>query len=68
VAALAIDHPDEWKWIATQLANGSRRSRVMVETIGGPRLKKLKKVGLKIESGRDIEFVPDAVFGSGRPT
>jgi hypothetical protein len=23
VAALGIDHPHEWKWIATQLGNGS---------------------------------------------
>jgi hypothetical protein len=68
VAALAIDHPGKWKWIATQLGNGRCRSAHMVQNIGAPLLKKLKEVGLEIESGRDIEFVPDAVFGPGRLT
>jgi hypothetical protein len=68
VAALAIDHPGEWKWIASQIGNGSSRSRGMVQSIGARLLKKLREIGLEIESGRDIEFVPDAVFGPGRRT
>jgi hypothetical protein len=68
VAALAIDHPHDWKWIASQLGNGRCRSPAMVRNIGLRLLKKLKEVGLEIESGRDMEFVPDAVFGLGQPT
>jgi hypothetical protein len=66
VAALAIEHPDKWKWIATQLGNGRCRSAPMAKNTGAALLTKLKKVGLDIQSGLDIEFVPDAVFDDRR--
>jgi hypothetical protein len=68
VAALAIDHPGEWKWIASQVRNGRCPSAQMVKKVGQRLLEKLRDLGVEIESGRDIEFVPDSVFGPGRPT
>jgi hypothetical protein len=62
VAALAIDHPHQWEWIARQMGNGKYRSATMVKHCGTNILPKLKKLGFDLESGADIALVPDAVF------
>jgi hypothetical protein len=67
VAALAIDHPRNWKWISTQLGNGEQRSATMVKQCGVRILPKLVEIGFEIETSSDIAFVPDAVFERGIP-
>jgi hypothetical protein len=68
VVALAIDHPGCWKWIATHLSSGRCRSVKRIQYVAVPILKKMRELGLEIESGRDVQFVPDAVFDTRRPT
>jgi hypothetical protein len=65
VTALAIDFPGQWKYIAAQIGNGVCRSPTQVKHIGSTIISKLKALGLEIQSGRDVEFVPDVVFDRG---
>jgi hypothetical protein len=67
VAALAIDHPHDWKFIATQLGNGEYRSATMVKQCGLRIIPKLQEMGFDIESASDIALVPEAVFERGIP-
>jgi hypothetical protein len=67
VAALAMDHPHDWKWISMHLGNGDKRSATMVKQCGQQILPKLKQMGFELESSRDIALVPDAVFERGIP-
>jgi hypothetical protein len=67
VAALAIDHPGNWEWIARHLENGQNRSAAMVKHCGTNILPKLKKLGFEVECSEDIAFVPDAVFARRFP-
>jgi hypothetical protein len=67
-ATLAIDNPGKWSYIAKQLGNGHCRSRVMVQNFAVSFLETLQKLGIAVERGRDIEFVPDEVFEHTIPT
>jgi hypothetical protein len=67
VAALAIDHPGEWKWIATQLGNGEHRSTAMVKRCATNILPKLASLGFEVETSDDIALLPDRVFVRGFP-
>jgi hypothetical protein len=67
VAVLAMDHPHDWKWIASQLGNGETRSATMVKHCGLNILPKLQSLGFLIERASDIELVPDAAFEPGMP-
>jgi hypothetical protein len=67
VAALATDHPHEWRWIATQLGDGTHRSAAMVKHCGMNILPKLAQLGFCVESGKDIDLVPDEAFEHGFP-
>jgi hypothetical protein len=64
VAALAIDYPGQWKWIATQLG-GQHRSAAMVKHCGTNVLSKLKTIRFDIQTPGDIALVSDAVFEHG---
>jgi hypothetical protein len=68
VAALAIDHPGQWKWISRQIGDGRCRSAGMVKALASRLIWKLRDLGVEIQSGSDIEFVPDKVFDPGRVT
>jgi hypothetical protein len=57
---MEVDRGAAWQWslpISCDAVN-----------IGKPLLQKLREAGLEIESGRDVNFVPDEVFGIDRLT
>jgi hypothetical protein len=67
VAELAIDHPSQCAWIATQLGNGENRSAAMVKHCGMNILPKLASLGFAIETSADIALVSEVVFNRGIP-
>jgi hypothetical protein len=67
IAALAMTRSGDWKWIATQLPGGKRRSAAMVKHCATSLLPKLLNLGFLVEDPRDIDFVPDEAFEWGFP-
>jgi hypothetical protein len=67
VAELAIGRPHDWKWISTQIGDGSNRSAAMVKHCGLNILPKLAQLGFDCHTAADVACVPDAVFARGIP-
>jgi hypothetical protein len=62
IAMLSIEHAGQWTWIASHLGNGNCRSAAMVSGFARNFIPRLQKLKMAAECGRDIIFVPDAVF------
>jgi hypothetical protein len=57
----------KWKNIAIRIANGRTRSAAMIKNLVTHPTAKLRGLGFIVTHESDVDFLPDVLFGCGRP-